>query len=156
MKFSRQAAIAFAIAAVFGSAPALGENKQTAQTDANVDTGPAPTAQQLSQPPGGFVGVSPETVRRSEQALQDAGYDPGTVDQNWDQDSQRALMAFQNDQGLSATGQLDQATLAALAVDAEGSSATAGDSGQSEPAASTDSGSADAATTDTATATASD
>jgi hypothetical protein len=154
MKF-RQAAIAFAIAAAFGAAPALGgQGKQTTEIDTDVDAGPAPTAQQLSQPPGGFVGVSPDTVRRAEQALQDAGYDPGTVDENWDQDSQRALMTFQNDQDLAATGQLDQATLAALAVDEEGQAA-AGESGQSQ-AAGSDSAAADTEATGTETATAGD
>lgn len=69
---------------------------------------------------GAELGVSPATVRQIQEKLNERGYDVGPVDGNWGQKTQRAVMNFQEAQGLEATGQLNRSTLAALGVEGEG------------------------------------
>ncbi len=58
-----------------------------------------------------------EKVRDAQRALKDRGYDPGEIDGLQTARTQQAITGFQRDHGLSATGQLDAATTAALAGD---------------------------------------
>ncbi|MBC7905913.1 MAG: peptidoglycan-binding protein [Rhodospirillaceae bacterium] len=59
------------------------------------------------------------TARQVQQQLQQQGYDVGQVDGIWGQKSRQALMNFQRDQNMQATGQPDQQTMAALGVESD-------------------------------------
>ncbi|MBX9634682.1 MAG: peptidoglycan-binding protein [Magnetospirillum sp.] len=59
------------------------------------------------------------TTRQVQQQLQQQGYDVGQVDGKWGQKSRQALMNFQRDQNMKATGSPDQQTMAALGVQAD-------------------------------------
>jgi peptidoglycan hydrolase-like protein with peptidoglycan-binding domain len=59
------------------------------------------------------VWASPATVRQVEQALNQAGYDVGNVDGQWDQQTAQAAQAFQRTNGLEPTGTLTTTLLAA-------------------------------------------
>ncbi|HLO77553.1 MAG TPA: peptidoglycan-binding domain-containing protein [Magnetospirillum sp.] len=58
-----------------------------------------------------------DTVRQVQQQLQNQGYDVGQVDGIWGAKSRQALMSFQRDQNIRASGRPDQQTLAALGVE---------------------------------------
>ena len=55
--------------------------------------------------------VSPENLREIERVLQSQGLNPGAVDGVMDQETVNALRAFQQREGLRATGVLNPATL---------------------------------------------
>ena len=55
-------------------------------------------------------------VRDIQQGLQDRGYKIGRVDGIWGRHTRLALLKFQKDQKLSATGRIDERTLAALNI----------------------------------------
>lgn len=57
------------------------------------------------------------TARQVQQQLQQQGYDVGQVDGKWGQKSRQALMNFQRDQNIRATGRPDQQTMAALGIE---------------------------------------
>ncbi|MBC7951416.1 MAG: peptidoglycan-binding protein [Rhodospirillaceae bacterium] len=59
------------------------------------------------------------TTRQVQQQLQQQGYDVGQVDGVWGQKSRQALMNFQRDQNMQATGRPDQQTMAALGVQSD-------------------------------------
>jgi peptidoglycan hydrolase-like protein with peptidoglycan-binding domain len=61
------------------------------------------------------------TVRNVQQALQDKGYDVGPIDGVMGPRTQSALREFQQQQGLTRSGQLDQQTMSALDVQASAS-----------------------------------
>lgn len=69
----------------------------------------------------------PQTVRQVQQALSNQGYDPGAPDGKWKSKTESALMQYQEAQGMQATGQLDQQTLASLGV--QGGAAAGGQQG---------------------------
>lgn len=83
--------------------------------------------------------VDSETVRHIQQALSDQGHKV-SVDGIWGDKTHDALRAFQNEQHLDATGQLDGETFAALGL-VEGSQQTASASRQSSSSDSSQSGS---------------
>jgi hypothetical protein len=56
----------------------------------------------------------PETVRRLQQALTTAGYDPGAADGTYGPQTKAAVVAFQEANGLSADGVVGPDTAAAL------------------------------------------
>jgi len=56
------------------------------------------------------------TVMAAEQALTKFGYNPGNADGTYDENTRAAVMNFQKERGLRATGELDAATLSALGV----------------------------------------
>ena len=56
------------------------------------------------------------TVRNAQAALNDNGYSVGAVDGQWGPNTQSAVRRFQADKGLTPSGTLDAATLAALGV----------------------------------------
>jgi len=74
-------------------------------TDANgrAPTSPAPHA-------------TDSTVRKAQAALNDKGYDVGTVDGRWGPSTQSAVRRFQAKNGLAESGTLDGSTLSALGV----------------------------------------
>ncbi len=63
------------------------------------------------------MGLDAETVRELQQALNEAGHDID-VDGIWGPETQSALREFQQEQGMEATGEPDEQTLAMLGVDA--------------------------------------
>ena len=67
-----------------------------------------PTAQPSS------AAQSPDTVRQAQASLQQQGFYKGSVDGVWGPQTQGAVQSFQQSHSLSATGQLDDQTLAAL------------------------------------------
>jgi peptidoglycan hydrolase-like protein with peptidoglycan-binding domain len=66
------------------------------------------------------------TVRNVQQALQNKGYDVGTIDGVMGPRTKSALREFQQQQGLNRSGQLDQPTLSALDVQASAAGARSG------------------------------
>lgn len=59
---------------------------------------------------------NPQVVRSVQQALKQKGYDVGSVDGQMGPNTENALRQFQQAQGISQTGNLDQQTLSALGV----------------------------------------
>jgi pentapeptide MXKDX repeat protein len=74
-----------------------------------------------------------EHVKAIQQALKDKGHDPGAIDGVMGPKTSSALRDFQKKEGLTATGQIDQETLAKLGVEASGSASPATSSGSSMP-----------------------
>lgn len=76
-----------------------------------------------SQPgAGGAMGSTqdPAAVQQIQQKLNDQGYNAGPVDGKFGPKTQEALRKFQQAQGIQATGQVDQQTMAALGVQDSG------------------------------------
>ena len=69
----------------------------------------------------GMSGQSNENVKQVQEALKTKGHDPGAPDGVMGPKTQQALRAFQKQNGLQATGRLDDKTASALGVDASGS-----------------------------------
>ncbi|EKD39257.1 MAG: peptidoglycan binding protein, partial [uncultured bacterium] len=69
----------------------------------------APQTPQVSKAPG-------KAVKKAQQALADAGYNPGPVDGKIGVRTRSALIEFQQMKGISDSGELDQATLMALGL----------------------------------------
>jgi putative chitinase len=65
-------------------------------------------------------------VKQLQQALKDAGFDPGGVDGDFGPNTTAAVRAFQQDKGLSVDGVAGQETLAALGITFTGASASPG------------------------------
>jgi len=57
-----------------------------------------------------------QLVSQIQSKLEDLGYDPGPLDGIWGQKTEKALKAFQLDNGLPATGLVDRATKTQLGV----------------------------------------
>ena len=70
----------------------------------------------------GGAGAGNEDVKKVQQALKDKGQDPGAIDGILGPRTKEALKAFQQQQGLSATGALDNQTKEALGLEQGGSS----------------------------------
>ena len=70
--------------------------------------------QQMKQQ--GAMTQDPQTIKQVQQALSDKGYYKGTADGKMSSKTESALKQFQQAQGMQATGQLDQQTLASLGV----------------------------------------
>ena len=75
---------------------------------------------------------SPEVVKQVQQKLSEKGQDVGQPDGQLGPKTQAALKEFQQQNGLQATGQIDEQTLAALDIDQSGSSATGGSASPSQ------------------------
>jgi peptidoglycan hydrolase-like protein with peptidoglycan-binding domain len=60
------------------------------------------------------------SLKKLEQHLSEAGFDPGPVDGKVDARTQQAVREFQRAKGLDATGLLDAGTQAALLAEAPG------------------------------------
>jgi peptidoglycan hydrolase-like protein with peptidoglycan-binding domain len=94
---------------------------------------------------GAQQGQDQSTIREAQQALSEKGHQV-PADGKLGPKTQAAVKAFQKDQGLQQTGQLDQQTLAALDVGENGSSGTGS---TSAPASGSSSGPSQAPTNDT-------
>jgi peptidoglycan hydrolase-like protein with peptidoglycan-binding domain len=68
---------------------------------------------------GGMANDEHDTqrVQSVQQALKQKGYDAGTVDGQWGPNTREALRQFQQSQGITPSGNLDEQTLSALGVD---------------------------------------
>ena len=62
----------------------------------------------------GGGGGSQAMVRTAQELLASLGYSPGSADGVFGPQTERAIIAFQNDMGLAATGQVDESLLIAL------------------------------------------
>ena len=82
--------------------------------------GPSAASEQKTpatqQYPQSSQASSNQTVQQVQRQLSQRGYDPGAADGVMGDSTQTALRKFQRDQGLNASGQIDQQTLAALGV----------------------------------------
>jgi len=58
-------------------------------------------------------------VEHVQQKLQDAGYDPGSIDGRFGPRTRAALKSFQRANDLEASGRLDRQTLSALGIEHE-------------------------------------
>lgn len=58
----------------------------------------------------------PNLVRSVQQALNDKGYNAGTVDGRWGPATQDAVKRFQQASGLAQSGELEHSTLVALGI----------------------------------------
>lgn len=95
-----------------------GQTSQTGQSTMGQSGGAAIDQQQSAAPSGAGMQADEATVREIQQKLRDRGYDVGEVDGIMGDNTRQALTRFQQDQGIQATGQLDQQTMAALEVQA--------------------------------------
>lgn len=84
----------------------------------------------------GQAGAGNEDVKKVQQALKDKGQDPGAIDGILGPKTKEALRAFQQQQGLSATGTLDNQTKEALGLEQGGSSKSGARSSKSGAASS--------------------
>lgn len=66
------------------------------------------------------LNINPVLRRLIENRLQQLGFDPGQVDGRFDRDTRRAISLYQRQGNLTATGYLDQPTLARLLADTFG------------------------------------
>jgi hypothetical protein len=90
--------------------PSASEPRSSAQGD---------TSQMGNSSAGGSASSEqkdPETVRSVQQALKDKGFDTGAVDGHMGPATEGALRKFQQAQGLTPSGSLDEQTLGALGV----------------------------------------
>jgi hypothetical protein len=71
-----------------------------------------------------------EEIKKVQQALKDKGQDPGAIDGVMGPKTKEALKAFQEKQGLKATGSLDEQTKKALGIE-QGASSGRGSSARS-------------------------
>lgn len=79
--------------------------------------GDAPTgAMGGSAAGGGAQTLSSEQIREAQQALKDKGHDVGSIDGIWGPKTQKAVEDYQQQQGMTASGQLDTETLSSLGV----------------------------------------
>lgn len=110
----RRTTIPLALAATFahGTAALAGGDRHMRSSDA--------------QPMHSQQGVSSDTIRQVQQVLQDKGHNVGPIDGIYGPKTASALREFQRDQGLSATGRVDQQTLASLSVNEGAGTASAG------------------------------
>ncbi|HZP85848.1 MAG TPA: peptidoglycan-binding domain-containing protein [Burkholderiales bacterium] len=67
----------------------------------------------------------PKMVREIQQKLKQQGYDVREIDGKWGPKTEGALKQWQQAQGMTANGELDQQTMAALGLQGAGSSSTA-------------------------------
>jgi hypothetical protein len=85
---------------------------------------------------GGTVHLGPEQIRQAQMVLKQKGFDVGLADGIMGPRTRKALTAFQQQQGLQATGQIDQRTVTALGMvtgsgpqDNQGAGSTTGHGG---------------------------
>jgi peptidoglycan hydrolase-like protein with peptidoglycan-binding domain len=85
---------------------------------------------------GGTVHLGPEQIRQAQTVLKQKGFDVGLADGIMGPRTRKALIAFQQQQGLQGTGQIDQRTVTALGMvtgsgpqDNQGAGSTTGHGG---------------------------
>jgi hypothetical protein len=143
------------------SAPAEQKANQSSEQSEPLQQGQAPDPQQTqrqnepqqtqvqNEPPqtpasqrnapgavGGAVNLSREQIRQAQTILKQKGFDVGDIDGKLGPRTRKALMAYQQQQGLQATGQIDQQTITALGIvhgsgqrDTSGADSTTGQRG---------------------------
>jgi peptidoglycan hydrolase-like protein with peptidoglycan-binding domain len=104
-------AVALSAPAFAGGGPQHSQRPQDAMTN--------PSQPDADRSAGVSQGVS--AVREAQEALQKKGYDVGQIDGVMGPKTSAALREFQQAQGLTASGSLDQKTLSALDVQSAGS-----------------------------------
>lgn len=108
-------------ASVLATALTVGAGPLSAQVGATGDTGTvAPGARQNPSASAGMA-ASSDDIRKLQQALKDKGLDPGPINGVMGPKTQEAVRAFQQRQGLAATGSLDAQTQGALGLAPTGS-----------------------------------
>ena len=75
-----------------------------------------PTSSSMSSSSMTSPRYEPTLVRNVQQALNDRGYNAGSVDGQWGPATEDAVRRFQRASGLPQTGELEQSTLTALGV----------------------------------------
>jgi Putative peptidoglycan binding domain len=78
---------------------------------------------------GGPVNLSRDELRHVQMVLKEKGFNVGTADGVLGPRTRNALLAFQRQQGLEATGKIDQRTMTALGMSNRTGSTTTGQSG---------------------------
>lgn len=81
---------------------------------------------------------SKEEIKQIQEALKDKGHDPGMADGVMGPKTQQAIRAFQKENGIQATGRLDEKTASALGVDKSGASSSSDKSSSPSGASSTE------------------
>lgn len=117
MKVLRGAILSAAAAVLFAPA-AFGQQGSEGQMS---DPGMQQSQSQQQQKSESAM-MSPDTIKQVQQALNEKGFQAGPVDGKWGSKTESAVKNFQQDQGMQASGSLDQQTLAALGV-SEGAAA---------------------------------
>jgi peptidoglycan hydrolase-like protein with peptidoglycan-binding domain len=92
--------------AVTAAVPTLAQNQSKA----------APQGQSQAQPANQAANPSQDEIRQAQQALNGKGFKVGRVDGKMGPETRNALRDFQSQQKLQSTGQLDNATMAALGM----------------------------------------
>lgn len=106
-------------AGVLAAATALAPTLAAAQ-QASGQSGQQPQMQQQTnsgqqlQGEGAPIYVSPHEVRLVQRRLARLGFDPGPIDGQWRPETQQALAQFQQQAGLSPTGNINITTFQAL------------------------------------------
>lgn len=77
------------------------------------------TGEVIAVVPQGTLALTPEMVTQVQQQLQQEGYAVGAIDGMWGPRTQQGVLEFQQAEGLEATGQLNEETLAALGIPAD-------------------------------------
>lgn len=72
--------------------------------------------QERAEGQGASLYISPAAVRLIQQRLNRMGYDPGSVDGIWNESTQRAVVNYQQANGLEPTGSLNIRTIASLGM----------------------------------------
>jgi peptidoglycan hydrolase-like protein with peptidoglycan-binding domain len=122
--------IVVAVAAAVLSASAFaggGEHSKQPRAESGSGMMQSQSSQQRPGSPGNqqAQAQSPELVKQAQQALKDKGLNAGPVDGQWGPQTQQAVKAYQQQNQIQATGELDRQTLASLGI---GQSASAGSS----------------------------
>jgi peptidoglycan hydrolase-like protein with peptidoglycan-binding domain len=120
--------IFIAVAAMFSAAAIAGGGQHSSSQGASSEQHSQQGAtQQQSQ------SQNPETVKQVQEKLSAAGLDVGQPDGKIGPKTQAALKQFQEKEGLQASGQLDQETLAALEIGTPEGTSTSSSAGSSSP-----------------------
>ena len=93
------------------------------------------TGQVIAVVPQGTLALTPEMVTQVQEQLQQEGYAVGAIDGMWGPRTQQGVLEFQQAEGLEATGQLNEETLAALGIPADAAATGGTASGTSGAAA---------------------
>lgn len=133
----RKIAVAIAALSFAAAVGARGDNSAantSSSSSQSYSTDPSSSSSPSAGTSGSASMADSSTVRSAQQALKDKGYDPGAADGKLGPRTQSALRKFQQSQGLSQSGDLDQQTLSALGISQGGG--TSSGSTTSSPSAS--------------------